>query len=847
MASTYSDLKIELIGTGEQTGTWGTTTNDNFSIAIGEAITGSADVAFSSADVTVTLTNTNASQAARNLRLNLTGTSGGARQLILGSGCQIDKLYLINNGLADAVTVKNTSGTGIAVPAGKTMFVYNNGTNVVDAITYLSAIGTGVFDAGTVSAPSITFTGDTNTGIYSPAADTIGFTEGGVEGLRLNSNGQTSTSIAGTASLPSFTRTGDENTGIFFPAADTIAFTEGGVESMRIDSSGNVGIGVTPTAKLDVNGLVQIRGTGGEGGEIQLLNAANNAVATIIDVDASNNLRINNGLATSTAFLTNNTTRMTIASNGFVTTSNIVGINGGATASDYALSITGSSGINGGLVVFDSTLAFSTILLQNTTAGYLGTRGSYPLVFQTNNAERMRIDSGGNVGIGTSSPGAKLNVDGGAGNSKVKLSNTLSGNGSGDGFDLDFTGTDIYITNRENGFMAFENNGAERMRIDASGNLGVGTSGSSARIAAQVSSGIGYIAYKSTTGGFTAYQLYTANENVVGTIGVTSTNDTFYLGYTSTPVLTWNGSGNVGIGGSNDAAYGTFQVLGSSYQALSVKSTDASGVNVVLASNSSTDARLNVTSNHPLAMYTNNTERMRIDTAGNVIIGATSSAQKFKVYLNSSAEGNGTTAGFTQDGAGDAAIAFLIGAATEWLCGVDNSDSDKFKINNITGGGNFTNTGLNITTGGNVSISGSLSKGSGSFRIDHPLPQLTETHQLVHSFVEAPKADLIYRGRVTLVNGKAIVNIDEIATMTEGTFEVLCCDVQCFTTNESDWTPVRGSVTGNILTIESQDATAKSEISWMVIGERKDKHMMDTDWTDENGKVIVEPLKETTN
>jgi len=135
MASTYSDLKIELIGTGEQTGTWGATTNNNFSVAVGEAITGSADVAFSSADVTVTLTDTNAAQTARCLRLNLTGTSGGARQLILGSGCQIEKLYLINNGLADAVTVKNTSGTGIAVPAGKSMFVFNNGTNVTEAVT----------------------------------------------------------------------------------------------------------------------------------------------------------------------------------------------------------------------------------------------------------------------------------------------------------------------------------------------------------------------------------------------------------------------------------------------------------------------------------------------------------------------------------------------------------------------------------------------------------------------------------------------------------------------------------------------------------------------------------------
>ena len=144
MTSQYSTLKVELIDTGDQTGTWGATTNVNFSTALGEAITGSADVTFSSADPTpLALTDTNGAQTARNLRLNLTGTSGGARNLILGSGCQIEKLYLINNTLADAVTVKNTSGTGIAVPAGKSMFVYNNGTNVVDAITHLSSLTLG--------------------------------------------------------------------------------------------------------------------------------------------------------------------------------------------------------------------------------------------------------------------------------------------------------------------------------------------------------------------------------------------------------------------------------------------------------------------------------------------------------------------------------------------------------------------------------------------------------------------------------------------------------------------------------------------------------------------------------
>jgi len=138
---------------------------------------------------------------------------------------------------------------------------------------------------------------------------------------------------------------------------------------------------------------------------------------------------------------------------------------------------------------------------------------------------------------------------------------------------------------------------------------------------------------------------------------------------------------------------------------------------------------------------------------------------------------------------------------------------------------------------------GSLSKGSGTFCIDHPLPALEETHNLVHSFIEGPRADLIYRGQVDLVNGSAEVNIDESVGLTEGTFEALCRDVQCFTTNESDWTQVRGSVTGNILTIEAESNTATSSVSWMVIGERKDKHMIDTGWTDHIGKPILEPLK----
>jgi hypothetical protein len=272
MASTYSALKIELIATGEQSGTWGTTTNTNLGdAALGEAITGSADVAFSSADVTVTLTDTNASQAARNLRLNLTGTSGGARQLILGSGCQIEKLYLINNGLADAVTVKNTGGTGIAVPAGKTMYVFNNGTNVVDAVTHLSSLTLGsalpVASGGTGST-STTYVNLTSnvTGTLPVANGGTGITSFGTGvATALGQNVTGSGSIA-LATTPTFTTSidGGATFGAFASStALTIASTATGASSTTNIATAalsgaftkaiNIGTGGTTSSTTTIN------------------------------------------------------------------------------------------------------------------------------------------------------------------------------------------------------------------------------------------------------------------------------------------------------------------------------------------------------------------------------------------------------------------------------------------------------------------------------------------------------------------------------------------------------------------------------------------------------------------
>jgi hypothetical protein len=152
---------------------------------------------------------------------------------------------------------------------------------------------------------------------------------------------------------------------------------------------------------------------------------------------------------------------------------------------------------------------------------------------------------------------------------------------------------------------------------------------------------------------------------------------------------------------------------------------------------------------------------------------------------------------------------------------------------------------MTISNAGAVSIPGSFSvSGSKSFKIDHPLEAKKDSHYLYHSSIEGPQADLIYRGTVTLENGTASINLDTTAGMTEGTFEALNRDIQCFTTNESDWNSVKGSVSGNILTITCQDSSSTATISWLVIGERKDNTIINSDTTDSEGKLILEPLKE---
>ena len=160
MASTYSALKIELIGTGDQAGTWGATTNVNLGTALEEAITGSANVTFASANVALALTDTNATQTARNLRLNLVGTIAAQQHLFVPA---IEKQYLVSNTLTFPVVIANGSnsgatGTTFTLPAGRSSLVFNDGTNINDVVTFVTSLGN-------VSLSNVTINQGTSNGI----------------------------------------------------------------------------------------------------------------------------------------------------------------------------------------------------------------------------------------------------------------------------------------------------------------------------------------------------------------------------------------------------------------------------------------------------------------------------------------------------------------------------------------------------------------------------------------------------------------------------------------------------------------------------------------------------------
>jgi hypothetical protein len=409
MPSTYSSLKIQLMATGENNTTWGTVTNLNLGTAIEEAIVGSADVTFAGANVTLTLTDTNTSQTARNLRLRCTGTTSGARDLIVPA---IEKAYIVVNECADTITVKNATGTGVAVPASQSLWVYNNGTNVVNVVTYLPSVTLvtptlGVASAtsianglGAVGTPSYTFTGDLNTGMWSPAADTLAFSEGGVEAMRINS---TANIGIGTTTIDSRLHVANSTT------TNAIALFDGSNTSNVLQSISvrNIAASGTGVPSLSISQWRSSFAGGLDVGQLRFDGLTTTSVYNeFAAIYASAGTNTASGAPTSLVFRTQNASfasaeRMRISAEGNLgigtasptTRVDIVGPTlTAATSNTYALWIANTGGANG-------DLAFGS----NATAAYAQSWGSKPLAINS---------QGNNVGIGTASPGAKLDVVG---------------------------------------------------------------------------------------------------------------------------------------------------------------------------------------------------------------------------------------------------------------------------------------------------------------------------------------------------------------------------------------------------------------------------------------------------
>lgn len=181
--STYStNLKVQLIGTGEENGTWGDVTNNAFNNVFEQAIVGYGTVTMSDSTTILTLANGNTSQTARNLYLNVTSSVSlsTTRDVIIPSitagSTPIQKLYIVKNATTGSQSIRiiGATGTGITIPNGSTVMVYSNGTDVVDVMTYFSSLTLGSLTLSTPLAVSSGGTGSSSTTFVNLASNVTG-------------------------------------------------------------------------------------------------------------------------------------------------------------------------------------------------------------------------------------------------------------------------------------------------------------------------------------------------------------------------------------------------------------------------------------------------------------------------------------------------------------------------------------------------------------------------------------------------------------------------------------------------------------------------------------------------
>jgi hypothetical protein len=274
-----------------------------------------------------------------------------------------------------------------------------------------------------------------------------------------------------------------------------VIMTNGG-ERMRITSTGNVGIGTSsPDAKFHVLGgngdqAIFDASSGSRFTQATFRNNGTSKAAIWVDNTASL-FELYGYSGMGMTFSTNGSERMRLDSSGNLG----LGVTPSAWNSGGILQVK-----NGGVLAYGGTgflnfNAFFDGASKYITTAFAGRQDydSASGAFKWNLApsgtagnaitftQAMTLDASGNLGIGTTSPARKLHVAGGASVTYLQLSNDASGNTNADGFQIYQDGTTVALINRENGYMSFDTNNTERMRIDSSGNLLVGTTSSFSR------------------------------------------------------------------------------------------------------------------------------------------------------------------------------------------------------------------------------------------------------------------------------------------------------------------------------------------------------------------------------
>lgn len=217
MASTYStNLGFELISAGDQSGSWGNTTNNNFGNLVEQSIGGYGSAVVATGTTTNIIIPNGAAGTARNMVISVTGTGGASTYLAVPNGKT--KIYIVFNGASGAITVSTVSGLGVSMPASTKAILYCDGTDVVNVANYFSSMTFGtplpVASGGTGAASTTAYA------VYAGNAGGTGFTPipPSTAGNILTSNGTSWGSAPlnafnGTATLSSNSSISDGTTG----------------------------------------------------------------------------------------------------------------------------------------------------------------------------------------------------------------------------------------------------------------------------------------------------------------------------------------------------------------------------------------------------------------------------------------------------------------------------------------------------------------------------------------------------------------------------------------------------------------------------------------------------------